>query len=321
MAIQYGSPRSDVNLYNKSNKYLSETEDKYVIYQIDKTYTKLTQDMDNEKTYFLNNIPFHIETIEKKIKLEKEKYNIKLSETNQNLEDLSEKENFFINIFRYINTFYLKKIYLPKIIKENNLIIKKLNEELDVLKNKPFEFFIKKHQKSIDLIKILEELKKDPLCSKAKMEISVLECLLQLDNASVVLCGLDINLNNIKIHKNKIKIINFDFIVINTKGIFLINILENENDDLKKMTIDNYLIYLFFKFQSKNKDLAVTQNRIRPLLINIGKNSLIKNESQISILNLEKLNEEILNNPDCLLDTEVATISNLLLNYTSKKEI
>ena len=318
MAIQYGSPRSDVILFEKSNKYLTETEDKYVIYQIDKTYEKLIQDMNNEKTYFLNNIPFHIETIENKIKLEKEKYTIKLSETNQNLEDLSEKENFFINIFRYINTFYLKKIYLPKIIKENNLIIKKLNEELDILKNKPFEFFIKKHQKSLDLIKILEELKKDPLYSKSKKEISVLKYLLQLDNDSVVLCGLDINLNNIKVH-NKVKIINFDFIVINTKGLFLINILENENDDLKKMQLYDYLIYLFFKYQSINKDLAITQNRIRSILINTNQTSLNEKDSQISILNLEKLNEEILSNPDCFLDTEVATISNLLLNYISKK--
>jgi hypothetical protein len=129
---------------------------------------------------------------------------------------------------------------------------------------------------------------------------------------------LDINLNNIKVH-NKVKIINFDFIVINTKGLFLINILENENDDLKKMQLYGYLIYLFFKSQSINKDLAITQNRIRSILINTNQTSLNEKDSQISILNLEKLNEEILNNPDCLLDTEVATISNLLLNYISKK--
>lgn len=321
MAIQYGSPRSETILYKKSNKYLSDFDEKYVVYQIDKTYIKLTQEMDSEKNYFLENISFFIENLESKIKLETEKYNNQISEINKNLEELSEKDNFFINIFRLINKFYLNKIQLPKIIKENKLILQKLNEELEILKNKPFDFFINKHKNSIDLIKILEEFQKDPLYYKSKKEIAILDILLQLDNSSMILCGLNINLSKIKIPKNKVKFIYFDFIVISPKGIFLINILENKDVDLKNIEQFYYLIFLFLKSQLINKDLGITQNRIRPILINKDKELFNKKESIVSILNIDKLNDEILNNADSFLDTEVATISNLLLNYTSKKEI
>lgn len=320
MAVIYGYSRSDIDLLNKCPEYINKQSDIYTTNKIDQSYIEYTTAIDAEKKIFIENLPYQIEKLEKKIIEDKKKLSEKLEQIDLDLAEINEQNTKLQKIVGFINKTYITKKEKPSLLKKSKQLQTSLEKQLQDLKNNPDVVFLEKQKDLVLKIQTLEKLKEDPLYKKAKKETKVLDKLLELKEDCHVLCGISINIKKIK--KVKAKNIKFDYIVVNNKGIFLIKInkdLEDPKEKYLKFEDLKKVFTLFLKKGVLGKDVAITESRIKALFIENGVSIHDYNNSSVKNISLDKLNYEINNCANCFYDDEVSNIVYFLRNYIKKK--
>jgi hypothetical protein len=318
MSIIYGYSRADTNLLKKYSEVVNKQSEEYSINQINKLFDKYKTEIDQEKNIYLENYSYELEKLENKIIKEKEKIIEVVDDINEKLNVIKYQTNKYLKAILFLRKVYLKEYFKPKKIKQSKKLQEKLQNQLTELKDNPQTVFMDRQQDLVNNIKLLEEIKLDPNYKKAISEIKVLEELQKLDGDSHVLCGLSINLKKNNLKKNKVKMINSDFIVINKKGVFLINIKSPTNTE--NIEIVQKTLLFFFKSKFSNKDVAMTESRIKNILIELENKSFESEKKSFTyVTKLDKINYIINNNEDCLLNTEVSSIVYLLRDYITLK--
>lgn len=321
MAIIYGYSRSDIDLLNKCPEYINKQNDAYTVNKIDQSYIEYTTAIDAEKKDFLESISYEIEKFEKQILEDKKKVSEKLEQMDLDLAEINEQNTKLQKIVGFINKIYLTKKERPSLLKNSKKLQTSLEKQLADLKNNPDLVFLEKQKDLISKIQALEKLKEDPLYKKAKKETKVLDKLLELKEDCQVLCGIKINIKKFK--KIKARDLKFDYIVVNNKGIFLIKInkdLEDPKEKYLKFEDLKKVFTLFLKKALLEKDVAITESRIKALFIENGSSIHDYEKSSVKNVSLDKLNYEINSYTNCFYEEEVSNIVYFLRNYIKKKE-
>jgi len=343
MAKVLGLPESEKEILEY--KYCPSQVDEFK--DIELVHKNLKEELEEKKEDFFDELPEKVsdeedelERIRNKKKERTEEYDDKIKEIQQRVEKNKRNNKWFSVLSNYFKIFFQKYISKPWNLRKIKKSKARQENNLKRWKENPDKIFEEQEKELIDRIGDLELVKDNSLYSGAVGEVRVLEKLEELDDDYVVLCGLNIELDDyISYNGNHdLKSAQMDLVVVSRKGVFVIEVKNWSDEQVKnneglspyeQVDRAGRVLYVFLESKfGKNpiasfftgKGIDVSGKGTTDVLVSVQNNmSYDSNYKHVLVKSVSKLNDFITDREDVFKDSEVEKIVNTLRPYVTTK--
>ena len=324
MAIIYGCSQSEKEIIERCPIPVKDYDD------IEITHHELIQDLGKKSRKFHDELPNkiveeerYLETIQNHKSSTIEKFDNKIGDIANDIEEHKKNRRWFAVSITYPKKWIIEYFTKPGEIKRIEVSEKNQKEILLEWKQNPEKIFHKNNKELLYSIDKFNEVKANPYYSGAYGEVEVLKELSKLNSSCYILCGLNIELKDWHTYNRAyLRSAQIDYVVVSSKGIFLIEVKNWSNNYMNKNNgLNPYeqvdragrVLYLFLNWK-----LSGSVPRITKVLLPLH-NSIPYNPRYRSVLisNLNRINDFIEKRSDELSDSEVNTVASILRKYVS----